>query len=251
MKREQEIDIAKGIAIIMVIIGHSYSSGNVITRIINAFHMPFFFIVSGILYRLQYDQKGYCSFNYKNKISNLILPWVIWGSIYQLFLSGLRIIGGDSISSNIKIFVEQFLCLDFGAVWFLPALYIAAILFFTTLKNKKLNIIIAILCMVVGLYAPEGAGIINSIFRAILGCGFIAVGFYGSPFLYKNNTHLFMNIFIMVIFCRLAVYNGNVAMYYRKFGKPIVFAITGVLGTYSLLCLCKFIKQFERNLFIV
>ena len=41
MKREREIDIANGIAILLVVIGHSYSSQDIVRQLINAFHMPF------------------------------------------------------------------------------------------------------------------------------------------------------------------------------------------------------------------
>ena len=47
------IDIAKGILIILVVIGHILKGSVFVTkamiRIINAFHMPAFFIISGFL----------------------------------------------------------------------------------------------------------------------------------------------------------------------------------------------------------
>mgnify|MGYP003390861439 CR=1 FL=1 len=67
MKRIEEIDLAKGIAIIMVVLGHSCISRNIITQIINSFHMPFFFIVSGILYRIRYDTDQDITFDFKKK----------------------------------------------------------------------------------------------------------------------------------------------------------------------------------------
>ena len=94
MKRIEEIDIAKGIAIIMVVLGHSYTISNGLTQLISSFHMPFFFIVSGILYRLQHNANGGISFRYRKKAKVLLLPWIIWGGIYQLFIGCLKVIGG-------------------------------------------------------------------------------------------------------------------------------------------------------------
>ena len=49
-KRINYIDLAKGIAILCVIIGHTFSAydqGNILVQFIYSFHMPLFFILSG------------------------------------------------------------------------------------------------------------------------------------------------------------------------------------------------------------
>lgn len=48
MKRLDWVDIAKGIAIVLMILGHS-SLPNTIQNWIYSFHMPFFFFISGVL----------------------------------------------------------------------------------------------------------------------------------------------------------------------------------------------------------
>ena len=48
MKRLDWVDIAKGIAIVLMILGHS-SLPNMIQNWIYSFHMPFFFFISGVL----------------------------------------------------------------------------------------------------------------------------------------------------------------------------------------------------------
>lgn len=48
MKRFDWVDIAKGIAILLMILGHS-SLPNMIQNWIYSFHMPFFFFISGVL----------------------------------------------------------------------------------------------------------------------------------------------------------------------------------------------------------
>ena len=49
-KRDHTFDLAKGFAIILMVIGYCYHAENGILHLINAFHMPFFFLVSGMLY---------------------------------------------------------------------------------------------------------------------------------------------------------------------------------------------------------
>ncbi len=48
-KRLDYLDRAKGLLIILVVIGHIWQSGPVF-NIIYAFHMPAFFLISGILF---------------------------------------------------------------------------------------------------------------------------------------------------------------------------------------------------------
>ena len=47
--RKQWLDIAKGIAIILMVIGHT-SIPNIASNFIYAFHMPLFFIASGLFF---------------------------------------------------------------------------------------------------------------------------------------------------------------------------------------------------------
>lgn len=49
MERIKDIDIAKGIGILLVIIGHSFPE-SYIQRLCYCFHMPLFFFISGLCY---------------------------------------------------------------------------------------------------------------------------------------------------------------------------------------------------------
>jgi len=56
-ERIHYIDMAKGICISLMVLGHSYSRENMILQWLNSFHMPFFFIMSGFLYRAKESVK--------------------------------------------------------------------------------------------------------------------------------------------------------------------------------------------------
>lgn len=45
-KRKPEVDVAKGIGIILVVLAHC-SGGSLLGNLINAFHMPLFFVFQG------------------------------------------------------------------------------------------------------------------------------------------------------------------------------------------------------------
>lgn len=76
-KRMYEIDIARGIAIVLVIIGHSLSdTHNVINQWILSFHMPLFFVISGICFD---DNNTKFLVFLKKKIKHLIVPQLTLG----------------------------------------------------------------------------------------------------------------------------------------------------------------------------
>lgn len=82
--RVSYIDIAKGIGILLVIIGHCVNKNTPIHNWIFSFHMPFFFFVSGYFFKTE----RYTSFGdlIKNKGRRLLIPYTIF-SILGLIIS--------------------------------------------------------------------------------------------------------------------------------------------------------------------
>lgn len=60
MQRYEYIDIAKGIGILLVVWAHILLVG-VSHRVIYAFHMPLFFMISGMLFRRE-KYNNFCDF---------------------------------------------------------------------------------------------------------------------------------------------------------------------------------------------
>ena len=113
--RKLWLDIAKGIAILLMVIGHT-SIPNVASNFIYAFHMPLFFIASGFTS----NYKKHSPLNYIcHKASAIMLPFVIYSVIVACLLH--YILGNDLV----------FLLLNGWsgyALWFIPVLYLASIL---------------------------------------------------------------------------------------------------------------------------
>ena len=80
MDRKRGLDIAKGIAIIFVIMGHSYSAlnENLVLYYIESFHMPFFFIVSGILYKDGTKKSETFLSDFGNKVKKFLIPYFVF-----------------------------------------------------------------------------------------------------------------------------------------------------------------------------
>lgn len=78
--RSQNIDILRGLLIMLVVIGH-FNNG-IAHDIIFLFHMPLFFVLSGyLLKRKHLVEKGYIV----NKVCTLMLPYAVY-LLIDLFL---------------------------------------------------------------------------------------------------------------------------------------------------------------------
>ncbi len=157
-KRIQWIDIAKGIAILAVIIGHTVPHRGyfkLLWSFIFSFHMPLFFIVSGYLFN-ESSFKGLIIKSFKR----MIVPYLITFGTYSIYVA--YTCEGSFISSILKSLisivygsgkaVETLPCIQsIGALWFLVALFFSTILFNLVLKIVKDKDRITELAIVIGL----------------------------------------------------------------------------------------------------
>lgn len=134
--REHWVDYAKGIGIILVVIGHVnrglYSSNIYLTKdffilfdsVIYSFHMPLFFFLSGLFFIDSIDKKGKKHF-ISTKIKTIAYPYALWSLIQgsvEAFLSKFTNNKTDIIS------VLEFPLHPRAQFWFLYALLMIFIL---------------------------------------------------------------------------------------------------------------------------
>ena len=75
-KRITYIDAAKGLGIVLIVFGH-IASNDALRQYIYSFHVPVFFFLSGMTYRLKEDLAG----TWKKRMSRLYLPYLIFSLI--------------------------------------------------------------------------------------------------------------------------------------------------------------------------
>lgn len=110
------MDIAKGCAIILMVLGHT-SMPDIPSRFIWSFHMPLFFIASG--WMTNWGKYSFGEFVIK-RTKSILIPFVIYSAIVLLFYEFL--IEGGKISNWITEGWKGY------ALWFVPVLFFASIL---------------------------------------------------------------------------------------------------------------------------
>ena len=150
-KRVKYFDIARGIAIILMIVGHTLDFGWK-RNLIFSFHMPLFIIISGMFFK-ERDIKSFLV----NIIKKLIIPYIITIFITNL-VKALIIDKNIDILSFIKEYIMQILysfaylkiktnVKGIGVLWFFPLLAIIRIIFYILKKiSKDDKILLGALC---------------------------------------------------------------------------------------------------------
>lgn len=170
-ERNPAIDVAKGIAIIAVVLGHvvtSYHNSNLmmddtipnyLCKLVYSFHMPLFFIISGYLVSTKEFGWANCWPAVRKNLISYGIPYVafcVFSFIFKLAFSG---------SVNTKVSFTDLLLIPFypiGMMWFLYALLVVSVLHILMTcafsnKNKRLiaELSISAIALVVTAYVGK------------------------------------------------------------------------------------------------
>lgn len=230
------LDYAKAVGIIGVIFGHVFGFNNVISIWFFSFHVPLFFIVSGIL--VSKNNMSVKQIFLKN-IKVLIIPY-IWFSIpfiiYEIYKSGTSVIG-----ATILKLISGY---GIGALWFLPTLFISLTLFRSLLNrlNKYLIYIISTVIFILPFLVSTNNIFAEVLLRSCTALGFITFGYFISQWIKTADIELHTAILFLVINVIATIFNGAVDLYDLNYGNPLLYTIQGITGTLAIISLFKSIK---------
>lgn len=141
-------DVAKGICIISVILGHLGSAW--LNQIVFIYHLPVFFLISGYFLRKKGDEKEYII----DKAKRLLIPYAATCSIVTIIAVIQNFIAGGSVHDTItKWFTASIYGAgdnwkapipvnQIGAIWFLLAMFFATIIVHHFVERKYYQVII-------------------------------------------------------------------------------------------------------------
>ncbi|MBR2659066.1 acyltransferase [Candidatus Saccharibacteria bacterium] len=166
-KRLKYIDVARGIAMGLIVFSHAISATSVhaypVYRFLFFINVPIFFVLSGFTFRVKSEETFWQFF--KNKFLRIMLPYFVWALV---FLIPYLVFGGEIIEK-----VGQSSSFDFwqqignvfygngvnnalkqnGPLWFLPALFATEMLFYFVVrfvKDWKWQTLVFVMTILVG-----------------------------------------------------------------------------------------------------
>ena len=242
----------------MVVLGHTYGIPQIANDILNSFHMPLFFIISGFLYNEE-KYNRYCFKQvFAKKFKNYLIPYFSFAFI-NLILQILwnivikkQIVDIHFIFYNIKGIL---LCQadinhmpNCSPIWFLISIFTASIIFWLIMKYaKKFVAIISLLFLIISYCESIFIHVFNpwNIFAS-----FMAVFFMYLGYTIKSNIHIikilkFKYFYLLLIPLNLlsilfALKNtGIVSMHSNYYGNIILFILPAVTFSITTIILCE------------
>lgn len=253
------IDMAKGLAIILVIVGHSSFVPPLAKMMLYIFHIPLFFFLSGFTLNV----KKYETFSgyFLNKWKSLVVPFFLLNIF--VFLFQLFVMYPDQVLSfNILQFIKQLLISDrlhiYFQLWFLNVLFLAHVFSYFILKRgwnlgQWMIIILSLFVLVYlgqKIYEKEYYLIWN-IDLVPVAMIFILLGVWT-----KNNLHRlekYFSVYFLPVVGVLTVLIGRmnyrlsgnqiVDLYYQQIGNHFLFYIAAISGIWSVLIFFKTLPE--------
>ena len=261
------IDYAKGIGIMLVVLGHTNlvtdtddMFANSIGKAIYSFHMPLFFIltgmVTGLAEKAHKDKPAHL--DVKKLFFRLMIPYYFWSAAYSsvsalYFILKKRPVY-DSLNLNIRVTLTA--C-GKAPLWFLAALFFARLVFH--LLRYRLNIDARIIivstavlsqaaniCFVhfdIGSLPDESLlrEVMIAVFRLLPSLFFIAAGNYAAKFI--NSEKKLQNagagtVLFAVLLISLHFYAPSINMHLFRYDNLLYSLYTGLVGSFALILIC-------------
>lgn len=231
--RIEYIDIAKGLGMILVVVGHCINGITFPGTWIYSFHMPLFFILSGICF----SERKYPTFLpfLKKRVKTLLLPCIYFSLLVTAFTFGL---------------LDKQICHELtrhlpGALWFVLILFFTEILYYFILQltsKKVLRIFALISLLLLGLWLSRKEYILPFSLSTIP----IASFYYGIGHSYKAVINNIISIHgtqfkiftasLLLIFPAIITYHSNksINLSANHFSEPeflyLIISLSGSMG---------------------
>lgn len=259
-ERKKYIDIAKGIGILLVLIGHIDWGNYILTNTIYSFHMPLFFVIAGYTFNYEKYEKN-IKMLITSKFKSLMLPYIAFSSILIIFSwnqlenkNAFQILYTIAYGIGVKFPIWIMVPL-----WFLPALFVAIILHFFVLKltrknNRYIRLLIIVIFSLIGYfitqYYNKGLYCLWSIDLALMSLIFIYIGMKCREYKLVENIDklkiykkICIAIVIIIIDSFIVKYNGRVDMNVRLFGNVLEFYCSGIMMSLLIIIFSKILDN--------
>ncbi len=246
--RIDEIDVAKGIGILLVLLGHSITLiDNSVNTVILSFHMPLFFYLSGLVINANHSFFEYFCRRFKQIgsafVTGVFLTFTTW-CLIDVVLQKEKLNDG----LHIERFIDN---------WFLVSMLASCLVAFLFIKGG--DVISAFggsFSLVAWMILDSGQTFPSKyIQQTALAIPFVIMGYYTfKTNIYKKIVSVFekhevLYLLSAVTLCALAHINGGVAMAANIYNNKALFVITSLLGIVLTLGVSRLLKRCKLLIF--
>lgn len=268
-KRIGYFDIAKCIAILFIVVGHTgiiFSDAipggmpSIVVHFAFTFHLPVFFVASGYFFRLDtiLDENYF-----RKSFRNLLVPYFVTCGIIVVGCAAMAFFQGTSIRSALfewtgasllgygATSVNAFIPFQrIGGIWFLLALLWAQIILLVVSRLPKPGIWVAAI-FVLGCFSSQYVQLPWSIQSGICAAPYVYLGAMAHKYDISNKTGKWANIALVACLAIWLVYifGPFLVMSFAQFILPDGwFDVVGTFAAcYVVFRLCRFIEHHTKN----
>lgn len=278
-KRIAWIDVARGLGILFIILGHIPESGHV-RQYLFSFHVPLFFMISGMCYRLEDRFSDFL----KNKMKTIIIPYMCFSIISIFVFWTVGILVPSITDGNNTSLVDNIIIMLYGnskpslmkynlPLWFLPCFFCASIIVFFIEKSiKRFNkckmrlIAMAFLACVGGIYSRYWSEIglpwhfetaISMSVFFLIGIQIKDTNYAALTYLEGRKKKLAAAIILLIVGGYLSTINRVIGVRNDNYGNLVIYYIAAICGCWGWIEIAKIIdtsRLFEyvgRNTMII
>ena len=249
--RSTAIDVARGIAAILMLIGHLELNARV-DQFIYSFHMPLFFIISGMTMKAEENLPAYI----RKRIRRILVPYIVFALIFTdlKYVNWLYCLYGSSRGLSAAE--------SLTSLWFLPCLFCADLVFHLILRvcgDERTMIPAVIACAAAGIsitwFLTPVHNLPFSFDIALAAVPFLMIGHLlrkhvGRVRKYAEKTHVNLMAAVLMlgavsVLCFLnlppssSAGEPHVEMAIGSYGNLFLFYFTAVLGSFAVILIAK------------
>lgn len=265
--RIRYLDMARGLGMLFVVMGHVEYIDAGVRQWIAAFHMPLFFLLSGILiYEKKEEQTNYIVI-LRKKLRSIMIPYAVF-SVLSFCVEGGRV-ALKGLDQWDVVFRQLFqsLCLQgVSTLWFLPALFMSEMLFLGIRKNSShagTAIISGILTVVASLlntfeksiYGMHGGelfwellhDVCSMLIRNVFCVGLVMTGYYTAKLFLGKELKRGWIFFAFLLCCVTAVLSISVTtgvdLRFMQLHFLPLYLLAAISGSLTVILGCRLLEQ--------
>lgn len=245
-------DIAKGIGIILVIIAHIEYVDFGIRNYIVSFHMPLFFVVSGMLACLTGEPKKDIRTVLIKKLKRIMLPYLVFSVLFPVIdIAYYYVTGnGDPFGSLRQNIYDSVVLYGNSVLWFLPTAFFGDILFFFIMKAAmKLSerfapyitvfVTLAATLVMCSVFGHLNIHIIVAMVRFFPAAFFVSMGYLIFSLMGRKIPKPLISaaagILCLVVLYFIHGLNGTVDMHFGVYGNPVLYLVNALVGSMGVI----------------
>lgn len=244
--RDNSVDIAKGLGMFLVIWGHNMSYGDYAGLLIYSFHMPLFFLLSGIFHK----QQTLFFQLIQSKSRSLLVPYIFFSLLVYLFylVWALMFTGIDKFDFYSIYKLIPFEDAVSVPLWFFISLFEVIIIYFLLKRSIKNSWVLLLITLCVSVFSYS----INRMHLSHFYNYFHIFSSFSMLFFYALGSELFrkfkdkvvpnsnvLRVLVLIVALSLFIYfntfskgidvNGN------SFNAPfMIYILAAIMGIYML-----------------